>query len=50
MKFLVLCVYRVLDELFEVFDYLDDVMCYSICGNFEVIIFGDMNCNFLDFN
>lgn len=49
-KFLVSCVYRAPDESLEVFDYLDDVMRYTTCGNFEVIILGDMNCNFLDSN
>lgn len=49
-KYLVSCVYRAPDESLEVFDYLDDVMRYTTCGNFEVIILGDMNCNFLDSN
>lgn len=45
MKYLIGCIYRVLDEFFEVFDYLDDVMRYAIKNNLEVIVIGDFNCN-----
>ena len=47
-KYLISRVYRAPDESLEVFDYLNDVMCYATCQNFEVIILGDMNCNVLD--
>lgn len=45
MNYLIGCVYRVLDEFFEVFDYLDDVMRFVIKNKLEIIVIGDFNCD-----
>lgn len=45
MKYLIGCIYRVLEEFFEVFDYLNDVMKYVINNSLEVIVISDFNCD-----
>ena len=47
-NFLVGCVYRAPNESLEVFDYLDDLLRYATRKNLEVIILGDLNCDYLN--
>ena len=47
-SFLVGCVYRAPNESLEVFDYLDDLLRYATQKNLEVIILGDLNCDYLN--
>ena len=47
-NFLVGCVYRALNESLEVFDYLDDLLRYATRKNLEVILLGDLNCDYLN--
>ena len=47
-NFLVRCVYRAPNESLEGFDYLDDLLRYATRKNVEVIILGDLNCDYLN--
>ena len=47
-NFLVGCVYCTPNESLEVFDYLDDLLRYATQKNLEVIILGDLNCDYLN--
>jgi hypothetical protein len=48
IRYLIGCVYRAPDESLEVFDYMDDVLRYATRNNLEVIILGDVNCDYLN--